>query len=200
MKKFIKECQKNNLSLRLVDKEIDLSYNLLVDKINFKIVGKIDRIDTVDNQLRIIDYKTGKVDSQEVVFSDLDDLFYNPNKSKALQLLIYTFLYTRNYPSNLKMKVIAGIYSFKNLQNGLLYVKQKKSSGKATPYFINEDFLNDFETKLKELLQRIKSSNFYRILILKNVIGVRILHPNKLLTKFVYYEHIQNFNISFYII
>ena len=71
------------MSLRLVDKEIDLSYNLLVDKINFKIVGKIDRIDTVDNQLRIIDYKTGKVDSQEVVFSDLDDLFYNPNKSKS---------------------------------------------------------------------------------------------------------------------
>ena len=157
---FIKECQKNNLSLRLVEKEIDLSYNLLVDKINFKIVGKIDRIDTLDNQLRIIDYKTGKVDSHEVVFSDLDDLFYNPNKSKALQLLIYTFLYIRNYPSNLKMKIIAGIYSFKNLQNGLLYVKQKKSSGKATPHFINEVFLNDFETKLKELIQRIKSSNF----------------------------------------
>ena len=62
--------------------------------------------------------------------------------------------------SHLKMKIIAGIYSFKNLKNGLLYVKQKKSSEKATPHFINDVFLNDFEIKLKELLQRIKSSNF----------------------------------------
>ena len=36
---------KKQLVFKINRKEIDLSYNLLVDKINFKIVGKIDRID-----------------------------------------------------------------------------------------------------------------------------------------------------------
>ena len=58
-------------------------------KINIK--GTIDRLDRVGGQIRIIDYKTGQAEQKDISISNLDELLL-PEKAKALQLSIYTWL------------------------------------------------------------------------------------------------------------
>ncbi len=58
-------------------------------KINIK--GTIDRLDRVGGQIRIIDYKTGQAEQKDISISNPDELLL-PEKAKALQLSIYTWL------------------------------------------------------------------------------------------------------------
>lgn len=53
--------------------------------------GKIDRVDSVNDTLRVIDYKTGNVDSFS--FNEVSELFNSKNKLKKelLQALLYCF-------------------------------------------------------------------------------------------------------------
>lgn len=63
---------------------------------NIDVIGKVDRIDEFDSNLRIIDYKSGRVDS------GLKELYYG-NK---LQL----FLYCRAMENSLKERAVGGFY------------------------------------------------------------------------------------------
>ena len=59
--------------------------------------GKIDRVDRVNGKLRILDYKTGNVDS--LSFKNLEELFekdLKKHKKEILQALIYTCVLSRN--------------------------------------------------------------------------------------------------------
>ncbi|QGY42499.1 hypothetical protein GM418_02170 [Maribellus comscasis] len=59
--------------------------------------GKIDRVDRVNSKLRILDYKTGNVDS--LSFKNLDELFekdQKKHKKEILQALIYTHVLSKN--------------------------------------------------------------------------------------------------------
>ena len=60
--------------------------------------GKIDRVDSKDNLLRIIDYKTGK---DKLDFESIPSLFTRDEKRNkaAFQTLLYALLYSSNFPS-----------------------------------------------------------------------------------------------------
>lgn len=65
-----------------------------------KIRGIIDRIDRVGEKIRIIDYKSGKVDKDNVSFRQKDEeeeqifeSFINPTRKHLLQLAQYAYLY-----------------------------------------------------------------------------------------------------------
>ena len=70
----------NKEIVEILAKEKELNYNLLIDEINFNIKGLVDRIDRVGDLYRIIDYKTGLVQSSDLVFDDFNDLIKNPKK------------------------------------------------------------------------------------------------------------------------
>lgn len=76
----------------------------------FEICGKIDRIDRLrDKSIRVIDYKSGKV---ELEFDSLEQLFelnYLGKKKRdgALQLLLYSYLARENYPCDISAALLS---------------------------------------------------------------------------------------------
>lgn len=66
--------------------------------VHFK--GFIDRIDSVGGAVRIIDYKSGKVSDKDTKMGELKDNDYRAyfsNAKHAVQLVMYCFLYQRNF-------------------------------------------------------------------------------------------------------
>ena len=102
------------------------------------IKGIADRIDFYENQLRILDYKTGKVEEKNVKIpdykdeDDLNKIFTNPDYDKALQLYVYYWMYdNQKYQST-----ISGIISFRKIQTPYLMLK----TGKVDLEQLDEDF------------------------------------------------------------
>lgn len=77
-----------------------------------KLKGVIDRIDSVDGQKRIIDYKTGtvKLDSLKVKSENFDRIFSESGFDKPLQLIFYAYLYHAKFANE---NVLYGIYPLK---------------------------------------------------------------------------------------
>ena len=83
-------------SIKILGAELKLNTSVHIPGIDFpiKIRGIVDRIDEFDGVTRIIDYKTGKVnpaDLKVLSFEEIKDVKY----SKAIQVLLYAFLYRR---------------------------------------------------------------------------------------------------------
>ena len=79
-------------------------------------------MDELNGTIRVIDYKTGMVKSSGLKLGGVEDL-EDYKYSKAIQLLLYTYLYTENTTDfYFNAPIIAGIFSFKNLKAGLLEV------------------------------------------------------------------------------
>ncbi|MAW20834.1 MAG: hypothetical protein CMD16_00375 [Flavobacteriales bacterium] len=166
-KKLIKNANKIGQQIKLISKEEVLSHQLKVCDIDFKLTGKVDRVDFEGDSLRIIDYKTGNVQQDEVTFSEFDELIDNPKKSKAFQLMMYAYMYLRMHPNYISLDVFAGNYSFKNLQEGLIKVS-KKTRNKKEVLNINADVLDAFEIQLNKILNKILNNDFEQTTDLKN--------------------------------
>ena len=102
--------------------------------INLK--GFIDRIDEKDGYLRIIDYKTGRVNAADLKLKTWEDLNTPGKHDKIFQLLFYTHLYSlaHGIPHT---GIQAGIFSFRNLSNGLItpVLPEGKSIHESIPDF-----------------------------------------------------------------
>ena len=159
-RKLVVNSNKKNQQIKVITKEEELSYKLLVDDFEFNLVGKVDRVDSVNNLLRIIDYKTGKVEDNELLFTDFNELIENPKKAKAFQLLMYAYLYLKKYPHYVNQDVIVGVFAFKNLNGGLLKLKRNKNKKESEVIKVTENIMDEFEQQLKFLLLKIKNDDF----------------------------------------
>lgn len=141
--------------VKILGTELKLETCINVPGIDFpiKIRGIVDRIDEVDGVTRIIDYKTGKVnpgDLKVLNFEEIKDVKY----SKAIQVLLYAFLYCQNNSLVKEQPLVAGIVSFKNLNAGLLKINFS-SKIKNPEHNITKDKLDDFMDQISLLLQEI---------------------------------------------
>jgi ATP-dependent helicase/DNAse subunit B len=125
--------------VKLLDTEMDLEtfvpVNFEGSTFSVKLKGRVDRLDVVDNVYRIIDYKTGKVETKDLTVGEqglLEELTSDDLKGKLLQLWLYKFLLAQAV-SVQEMPVFAGldwrslsiepgIISFRNLDAGVLSV------------------------------------------------------------------------------
>ncbi|OUD44741.1 PD-(D/E)XK nuclease family protein, partial [Flavobacterium psychrophilum] len=82
-----------------------------------KIAGNVDRIEIRNNKIRIIDYKTGKVEKNSVQLKDWNGLTLDIKNDKIIQLLCYAFMYEKQANG---LEIEAGIISFKNMKGGFL--------------------------------------------------------------------------------
>lgn len=82
---------------------------------NAVVGGKIDRVDRKDNQVRVIDYKTGK---DKLNFDSVASLFVRDAKRNkaAFQTLMYALLYKHNFlKSDSTTQVVPGLINRMNL-------------------------------------------------------------------------------------
>jgi len=158
IKRFLsmeKTVLKDNNRLKIVGTEIELEAMISVPGIEspIRIKGIVDRVDEYNGVTRIIDYKTGKVQAGDLKilhFEQINDVKY----SKAIQLLLYAYLYSKNYSLDQNKHIEAGIISFKNLKKGL--IKTNFSSKIKNPdHQITEEKLQEFMLQIKKLLQEI---------------------------------------------
>ena len=155
-KEYIEEI---NTFHKVIEVERTLTQTLQVNSIDVQLYGNVDRVDVTGDFIRIVDYKTGKVEQSDLSYSDLSELITNPKKSKAFQLLTYAYLYAKTSKSN--KPLTAGNYSLRNLSDGVVYIKKSRAKDALS---IDQSLINQFENLLGEVLNSIfdKQSTFHR--------------------------------------
>ena len=71
-------------------------------------------------------------------------------------------------PNYIGSDVIAGNFSFKNLNSGLLKVSKKINGKKLEGIKITQDVIDEFESQLEIILKKINNSSFKQTKDLKN--------------------------------
>ena len=164
--------QSNLTGLTVIGSEqtLDTYIDVPVDgrTLRVRIAGKIDRIEQYDDQIRIVDYKTGRVDLKENTRDTAslhEKLLTNPKADKMRQLWMYRYLALKNirdygglprnrdiadvYETN-GMPVEAGFYSFRDLEGGF----------KTNPVRFGADdspaqYIEDSEELLRQFVHRL---------------------------------------------
>jgi CRISPR/Cas system-associated exonuclease Cas4 (RecB family) len=119
-----------------------------------KIAGNVDRIELRNGKIRIVDYKTGKVDQKNVSLKDWNGLTNDIKNEKIIQVLAYAFMYEEQ--SN-GCEVEAGILSFKNLKSGFLPFQFKPD--KEAAVLITGEIMENYLEQIVILLQEILNVN-----------------------------------------
>jgi hypothetical protein len=141
----------SNNSLKIIATEQDLEATIRIDEFDFpiKIKGQVDRIDELNGITRIIDYKTGKAEARDLKIKDVTNII-DEKYNKAIQVLLYAFLYQQNYNKN---SLESGIISFKNLKSGLLKVDFGRNQHEITTEII-EAFMQQIKELIKEIFNQ----------------------------------------------
>ena len=143
-------------SLRILCTEKELSFHLN----NVELHGFADRIDLLNDKLRVIDYKTGSVNPYDVSISanakQLQDMH-----DKSIQLIMYKYLFIKMLNSNalgLDEALIAHIEE-ENIVPGIIAL-QKMSNGVFELKVNNADLANDFEARCDIMFEQLISDIF----------------------------------------
>jgi len=144
-----------NNQLKIISCEETLSTEIRVEGIEFpiKIHGQVDRVDELNGVTRIVDYKTGMVKDTNLKLPNFDNI-RDLKHHKAIQVLLYAFLYTKSKNYNFEKPMEAGIFSFKNLKSGFLSMnfssKYRNSENK-----VSKEKLEEFMIVFKDLIAEI---------------------------------------------
>lgn len=146
------ESLKKGNQIKIIATEQKLSTELKVEGINFpiKIKGIVDRIDEFNGTVRIVDYKTGFVEASNLKFLDINDYKFE----KAIQVMLYSLLYSNNYALEKDQVIEAGIYSLRNLKSGFLKVNFSEKRG-GRDYTVNHERIEMAVSKIKEIIKEI---------------------------------------------
>jgi ATP-dependent helicase/nuclease subunit B len=118
------------------------------NEIEVKVKGKTDRIDQWEDTTRIIDYKTGSVQSSELNVKSWDKLTGDPKMAKAFQLLMYAYLYFRDQ-GRPGQKIQTGNITLRKISAGFMKVTLPDDQE------IDAASMDLFEELLKTLLEKI---------------------------------------------
>jgi len=148
-------------SIKILNLEERFEHDLLHADLPFpiKIGGSVDRIELHGKsgetpKIRIIDYKTGKVEASNVILKTWNGLTAEIKNDKIIQILAYAFMY-ESHAKGQEME--AGIISFKNLKSGFLpfkFIDIDKSETTVITSEIAENYKEQLVVLLKEILDR----------------------------------------------
>jgi len=116
-----------------------------------RLIGIIDRVDSKQGKVRIVDYKTGK---DKLKYKDFESLFSEEGKDQN-KALIQTLFYTYVYETSKAVKnVEPHLYTVKDFKNGTLFSEKKKGGLQLSDQNL-EYFKEQFELILSEKLHEI---------------------------------------------
>ncbi|MCX6243728.1 MAG: PD-(D/E)XK nuclease family protein [Bacteroidetes bacterium] len=164
VRKFLEKEKKRIGSLRQegsgivvthLEKPLSGRISILFDdkELEIRLKGFIDRIERIGQEWRIIDYKSGVVAPNDMKFDEWDELREDPDLSKAVQLLMYAYLFFHERKENTSA-IRAGIISLRKLNEGFMEVHPPATGGKNELPIVPGD-LEEFEKILKEILSEI---------------------------------------------
>jgi len=116
--------------------------------------GNVDRIEERNGIIRIIDYKTGKVEGRNLCLDKWPGLISDIKNDKIIQVLAYAFIFEEQLDSR---KVEVGIISFKNMKNGFLPFTFKEDNANVS--IVNKDIADNYTEQLVLLLNEILDPN-----------------------------------------
>jgi hypothetical protein len=150
--KLEKEELENGNEVQILALEAELSQTLEHTTLPFpvKIAGKVDRIELRNGKIRIVDYKTGKVEQKNVTLKDWTGLIEDIKNEKIIQVLAYAFMYQQEANGR---QIEAGIISFKNLKSGFLPFTFEENKVKTT--VITKEIMENYLAQIVVLLQEI---------------------------------------------
>jgi hypothetical protein len=146
------ECVKNGDVIKILALEEKYMETLIHPDLPFQvnIGGSVDRIEERNGIIRIIDYKTGKVDKGDIILTTWSGLTEDIGNDKIIQVLAYAFMYEK---FALEQPMEAGIISFKNLKSGFMPFTFKQ--GKDINTTISKETLKDYLEQIVILLREI---------------------------------------------
>ncbi|MBQ6729893.1 MAG: PD-(D/E)XK nuclease family protein [Bacteroidales bacterium] len=156
--------QLENNTLIILETEGELRSSLPTSHGDCVFYGRTDRIDQFGGLIRVIDYKTGHVANPDLKVpvrhqseSDLDYLKQIPEK--ALQLLLYKYLYINENPSIMPKQVTTAIHGLKyahDIEFGLWKATPKKDDMDADTHFLEDtSFVCDMEAMLEAVVSEM---------------------------------------------
>lgn len=150
------ESIKNGDAIKIIALEQTFDRTLEHPSLPFPVLikGNVDRIEERNDNIRIIDYKTGSVTKSNVTLKSWKDLTKDIKNDKIIQVLAYAFMFEKE--SNDK-PVEAGIISFKNLKSGFLPFTFKENKEENT--IIDKGILNNYLEQMVLLLNEILDAN-----------------------------------------
>ncbi|RZJ35285.1 MAG: PD-(D/E)XK nuclease family protein [Flavobacterium sp.] len=113
--------------------------------------GSVDRVEERNGNIRIIDYKTGKVEAKNLCLDYWSGLTDDIKNDKIIQVLAYAFMIGPEVDGR---NPEAGIISFKNMKNGFLpfTFKQDKISSIEITTEILDKYIGEIVLLLNEIL------------------------------------------------
>ena len=140
----------NENDLRIIAVEKEFETKIKDGSKKYKIRGKIDRVDQVNGELRVIDYKSGKkISRRDVIIKENDEI----TKEKGiynLQLLIYMLGTEKEFKGK---RIKSGIINLKNISDGVL---EGIFNGKTS---LGSNELNNYKVLIIDLITRILDKN-----------------------------------------
>ncbi len=143
--------------------------NAFMSEIEFKfedkirhagITGTIDRVDKKDDIVRVVDYKTGKVDKD---FTDFEALFSSEKKMRnknVMQLFLYGLLY-KDKLAPIHVLVEPAVYDVRSMYNASFSSKINLKVGRdrqAVNPEVFETLLPDYKRNLSKIIEEIFNS------------------------------------------
>ncbi|MTI33401.1 PD-(D/E)XK nuclease family protein [Xanthovirga aplysinae] len=134
--------------------DFDISYLGKKERVALK--GIIDRIDRKEEQVRVIDYKTGRDDK---ILEDIPSLFDPKNKKRnkaAMQVLLYGLLYKNKFPED-NSQIMTGLFNARELfgENFDIRLKIKEDRRRYKPINDVSPLLEEYQEELRRVLEEI---------------------------------------------
>lgn len=142
----------NGDAIKIIALEKTYDRELVHPSLPFPILikGNVDRIEYRNGKIRIIDYKTGKVEARDVTLKQWKKLTSDIKNDKIIQVLAYAFMYAPHLEAQ-EMEV--GIISFKNLKAGFMPFNFKMDKEEIS--IVNEQISGNYIEELVLLLHEI---------------------------------------------